>query len=107
MSQHPCSICQGACCESLIFPAPAFTREGDFFYARGKRVDSGRVEVESRCPKLTPCGSCSIHDHRPAVCRDYQVGGPLCVDTVMRRREGSQRAQILNAIAALGISYDQ
>ena len=107
MSPHPCAICKGACCESLIFPAPAFTREGEFFYVRGKRVDSGRVEVESRCPKLTACGSCSIHDHRPAVCRDYQVGGPLCVDTVMRRREGAQRAQILNAIAAIGISYDQ
>ena len=105
MSAHPCSICQGACCESLIFPAPAFTREGDFFYARGKRVDSGRVEVESRCPKLTACGSCSIHEQRPSLCRKFAVGGRHCVETVNRRRTGQQRLDILNAIEALIPDY--
>ena len=101
MSLHPCAICKGACCESLVFPAPAFTREGDFFSVRGERVDSGRVEVESRCPKLTACGSCSIHEQRPSLCRKFAVGGRHCVETVNRRRTGHQRLDILNALKAL------
>jgi Fe-S-cluster containining protein len=101
MSLHPCAICKGACCDSLVFPAPAFTQEGDFLSVRGTRTDSGRVEVESRCPKLTDCGSCSIHEHRPAVCRYFAVGGPRCLETVKRRRTGQQLTDIIAAIDAL------
>jgi Fe-S-cluster containining protein len=107
MTANPCEICEGACCESLVFPAPDFTPEGKFLSVRGTRTNSDQVEVETRCPKLTPCGSCGIHADRPEVCRTYQVGGPACVSTVMRRRHGQQRAQVLNAIAALGLSLDQ
>ena len=107
MSANPCAICKGACCESLVFPGTSHKPSQEFYLARGILLDSGLYEVESRCPKLTPCGSCSIHDTRPEVCRSYQVGGPACVDTVMRRRHGEQRAQVLNAIAALGLSYNQ
>ena len=103
--EHPCAICKGACCESLVFPAPSFTSEGDFLSVRGYHVDYDRVEVESRCPKLTDCGRCSIHERRPSVCRSFTVGGQRCVDTVNRRRSGQQRLDILNAIEALEADY--
>ena len=106
MSANPCAICKGACCESLVFPAPAFTREGDFFSVRGERVDSGRVEVESRCPKLCNKGRCTIHHTRPAVCRAYKVGGIHCRQTIDRRRSSEHRVEILLALEALETDLD-
>ena len=99
MSPHPCSICKGACCESLVFPTPDLGDQREFMEARG--VDFpiwGHIEVESRCKNLTSCGSCGIHADRPKVCADYKVGGLMCLLTVNRRRTPEQAAQIIFAI---------
>jgi Fe-S-cluster containining protein len=98
-SPTPCEICKGACCESLVFPA--FNEDlREFLEVRGRMVDDYHAEVETRCPKLTACGRCSIHDTRPVTCRLYAVGSKACLDTVDRRRTGEQREAILAAIKA-------
>ena len=98
-SPTPCEICKGACCESLVFSAfNADLRE--FLEARGRMLGDHHAEVETRCPKLTDCGRCSIHDTRPVTCRLYAVGSKACLDTVDRRRTGEQRDAILAAIKA-------
>ena len=99
MSAHPCEICKGACCESLVFPTPELGDQREFMEARGKPFPIwGYTEVESRCKNLTTCGSCGIHSDRPKVCADYKVGGLLCLLTIDRRRHGDQRTEILEAI---------
>ena len=99
MSPHPCSICKGACCESLVFPTPDLGDQREFMEARGVEFPIwGHIEVESRCKNLTSCGSCGIHADRPKVCADYKVGGLMCLLTVNRRRSPEQAAQIIFAI---------
>jgi len=101
MSKHPCAICQGACCESLVFPSSSYKPEKEFLRYRGRELENGMFEVESRCPKLKKCGSCGVYEIRPEVCKDYKVGGQNCIDTVMRRRDGVLRVEILTALQAL------
>lgn len=99
MSADPCSICKGACCESLVFPTPDLGDQREFMEARGQRFPIlGHIEVESRCKNLTSCGSCGIHAERPRVCADYKVGGLMCLLTVNRRRSPEQAALIMQAI---------
>jgi Fe-S-cluster containining protein len=89
----PCFICQGACCESLEFPVLLFAPETiAFLMARGTPLGKRHVEIETRCPSLTDAGRCSCHGSRPAMCREYEVGGLVCRATVLRRRPESAKA---------------
>lgn len=97
----PCSLCRGACCESLMFPAMPSSKEYDeFLRARGKIAEDGfLIEIEARCPHLrAPCGSCGIYSERPTVCRNYIVGSPICLATISARRPGAWGKAILAAI---------
>lgn len=97
---HPCSICYGACCESMLFAYPSGLPIMDEFYARRGTVHEaeGVVELETRCPKLCMNGACGIYSDRPRVCRDYAVGSEMCLRTVRIRRPGAQGEAILAAI---------
>ena len=99
---HPaCEVCRGACCESLIFPAPELGDQREFMEARGTEFPIwGHIEVESRCKHLCKDGLCSIHTARPKVCQDYKVGGLLCLLTIQRRRSKEQAEAINAAIDA-------
>ena len=101
--KHPCHICKGACCESMLFAYPSGLPLMDEFYAvRGTgHADLGVVELETRCPKLSKCGECKVYDQRPRVCRDYKVGSDLCLKTIALRRKGHQGERILEAIRNL------
>lgn len=101
MSDHPCSICKGACCESLLFPMPWDASQREFLLARGTQFSDSLVEVESKCQHLTSCGSCGIHANRPKVCREYEVGGILCLATINARRDPETRHRIVDAISKL------
>ena len=98
----PCSICQGACCESLVFPSATLSEtEREFLLTRGTRFGSGQIQVESRCPKLGAQGQCTCYATRPTACRTYKVGSQACLDTIDARRFGDQRKAILEAILIL------
>jgi len=46
--------------------------------ARAHEGNGGRPACVAFVGKLGgPC-SCSVHEDRPSVCREYEVGGPLC-----------------------------
>ena len=101
MSTHPCLICRGACCESLVFPAPELGDQREFLEARGTEFPlHGHIEVESRCKHLCGEGLCRIHTNRPKVCQDYKVGGLMCLITINRRRTPEQVQAICAAIDA-------
>lgn len=92
----PCSICKGACCESLELPVHLFSHDVvDFLRIRGVEqgvLPTSRIEIESRCPSLTNVGQCACHDTRPKVCKNYDVGGFYCRATVLRRRPENAKA---------------
>lgn len=99
----PCSICFGACCESMLFSYPSGMPIMDEFYERRGTVHAaeGVVELETRCTKLCLNGACGIYKDRPRVCRDYKVGSEMCLRTIRIRRPGAQGEAILSAIKAL------
>lgn len=101
--KHPCEICKGACCESMLFTYPSGLSLMDEFYSARGRLHSGHgvIELETRCPNLTKTGKCGIYSCRPTVCRDYKVGSPMCLKTVELRRPGKQGIAILAAIEHL------
>ena len=43
------------------------------------------IRLECKCSKLKN-GKCSIYDIRPEVCRVFEVGSPMCRESVQRRR---------------------
>jgi hypothetical protein len=98
MSQTACMICRGACCETIVMP-PIPGDAGTWLALHGKALDGGRVELATPCRALGVCGMCGIYESRPQNCRDFAVGGPLCRDTVRRRRP-EDAEQILKLIDA-------
>lgn len=78
-----CSLCRGACCESLVVDLPD-TPEGRFLGYHGTHIGPRRIELPTPC--VHHCGECRIHATRPQPCRDYAVGGPECLATIRRRR---------------------
>lgn len=84
-----CSGCRAAlCCRSDF---PIFTGEAERIRPHVPiramaRIRRDRTLLEPLttghpCPMLDPDGSCSIYDHRPAVCRsfDSEVPAPACM----------------------------
>lgn len=101
---HPCEICKGACCESMLFTYPSGLPIMDEFYAARGRLhrEQGVVELETRCPNLQrKTGKCGIYACRPQVCKDYRVGETLCLKTIALRRPGKTGEAILAAISRL------
>ena len=93
-----CNICRGACCESLLFPLSGMNAEhAEFMKIRGRPIGIGIVEIEARCKSLNAKGQCGVYKERPDLCRQFEVGGTLCLDTVRRRRPASADA-ILDAL---------
>jgi Fe-S-cluster containining protein len=93
-----CEICKGACCESAVI---RFEDSGEAKWhanLRGLSIDEYHVEFEVPCRKLSSDGFCTIHPDRPDTCRNYEVGGALCIDTVRRRRGVEIYNEILLAI---------
>ena len=88
-----CDLCRGACCESWLVPVDGEGPAKEWLLARGRQIKPRTVEVETVCPQLRD-GRCSIYATRPKVCELYRVGGPVCRETVRRRRPG-QAAEIL------------
>ncbi len=65
----------------------------EWLFARAAGHDlGGYLRFESRCPHLTKCGGCDLHDTplKPRVCIEYEPGGSDCLDTVRRRRTPEQ-----------------
>jgi Fe-S-cluster containining protein len=59
-------------------------RELDEYLARRRlRWLAGKLEMDSDygepCIWLEPDGTCRHYDHRPLVCRDFEVGGEDCL----------------------------
>ena len=95
-----CLDCRGACCEEIHIRTEDLQLPGisawEWLTTRGEVV-GGSIRFESRCPELTECGACSLHDTpgKPKVCRDLEVGGADCLDYIRRRRDN--RAPWLSA----------
>ena len=78
-----CDGCRGACCRFVVVTVGDMTpdqrrwaemrgpldfrHEGALFW---------RLPVE--CEHLTMTGKCGIYEKRPAVCREFKMGGELC-----------------------------
>lgn len=105
-----CSVCRGACCESVVIPLAPMRKACDrddirWLLLHGRKVESAEqggtgghgLELEARCTKLDADGRCGIYDERPMVCRLFPAGGPDCLDTVRRRRSPEEYAQIRDA----------
>lgn len=81
-----CDGC-GACCRSV--PVPPYLDEIDFIpRALQEQVFQARLieaELERQgrpCIWLdAPTGKCTQHQHRPNICREYETGGELCLET--------------------------
>jgi len=92
-----CKLCRGACCESLLVPIGDDKISKDFWATRGRvfeMYDHTYVELENKCGKLTPCGSCGIYPDRPEACIIYQVGSQACLQTIKTRRADQAEAII-------------
>ncbi len=83
-----CEECRGACCEAvLLSPYVAAQFDTEWLRTRGKLLQDGWVELESRCPKLSEDGRCTIYATRPLACQTYKEGGLACMSAVIRRRK--------------------
>jgi uncharacterized protein len=81
-----CDGC-GVCCTEVS--VPPFLDEIDFvppelaaeFYA-AQAIEAELVAQKQPCiwhDRAT--GKCKHHEHRPNICREYEIGGELCLET--------------------------
>lgn len=97
-----CSRCQGSCCEFLDLPLVTISTLGpdvaDWAVKHGSvakttyedgETDFG-LRLDCRCRELTDDGQCAVYESRPLMCRDFEVGGPGCIDAVRRQRAREQ-----------------
>ncbi len=96
-----CNDC-GACC--LHLGSPPFCGGDDkpppeLWAAIGDYLESPRYSSAERpCFWLDmPTGKCSHYEHRPQVCRDFELGGTSCLQT----REAYESVVALTIGAAL------
>lgn len=83
-----CQLCRGACCESIVLNMPVrdAPAEAVWLGLHGTVLPDGRLELRTPCSRLDGCGRCTIHDIRPSLCRNFEVGGADCRATIARRR---------------------
>lgn len=80
-SDHPCFQCARCCTYVAIeIDTPTTMREYDYvvwyLYHEGVSVfvdleGAWYVKFETRCRNLTNTGLCSVYEHRPAICKDF------------------------------------
>ena len=82
-----CDEC-GVCCREQNIPP--FLDEIDFIPRDLERevLEARKIEAELAGK---PCiwweastGKCRHHEHRPNICREYEIGGELCLETRAR-----------------------
>lgn len=85
---NSCEDCH-ACCLFCAFP-PAATVE-DFEAIPQDLRDEIRVEYERTRAIDGPCfwlnqesGICRHYEHRPPICRDFEIGGDYCLRLIER-----------------------
>ena len=90
-----CDICSkpGNCCQkfpiyhldSSRFEFATLTHANIFMAVHNHPMIAEEYDKEQNvlfsCPMLTEKGLCSIYEHRPSMCRDFEpiTGGPICV----------------------------
>ncbi len=92
-----CLECKGACCEMLVVPFFPNAVALEYWGARGQLLreeDETSVALDTRCPKLTRVGRCSIYENRPKICADFKVGGSGCLEAVKMRRTPEEYQRI-------------
>ena len=99
-----CDICAGACCESFALPLSAALptdRDDDelqdinTWIILHADIHDGMLVFECRCKMLNvKDGTCLVYEERPNVCRQYEAGGPACLETVNRRRSADDYQSI-------------
>ena len=86
-----CDGC-GVCCREQNIPP--YLDEIDFIPLALQRevIDARKREAElagQPCLWWDPAtGKCRHHEHRPNICREYEVGGELCLETRERFEVG-------------------
>jgi Fe-S-cluster containining protein len=92
-----CEGC-GVCCTEV--PVPPFLDDIDFIPAELQRevIEAQKVEAELTAQRR-PCiwhdpktMKCIHHDHRPNICREFEIGGELCLEIRERFRITTPRA---------------
>jgi hypothetical protein len=93
---HPCHLCAGACCETLVFPLHTISGPdvARWLGMRGE-IRNRQLRVEVACCNLSAEGTCDIYDARPQPCRDLKVGSSTCLEAVSSRR--SETADVIFA----------
>ena len=78
--RQTCRQCGAMCCRTIAVKVDATTdAQRDYLATRG-RVHAGFWYLPTRCRHLTGT-RCTIYERRPVVCREYAVGGELCMAT--------------------------
>lgn len=91
-----CALCRGACCSTVVIPNEAFIGEVPVtFRLRGTQEADG-FRLDAACRHLSRKGLCRIHDDKPQLCREYEVGSAAC-----RAAVASQRPMIADRIYRL------
>lgn len=100
-SGNPCAVCRGACCEDFQLPGsmrPLSRDARNWLELHGERLADGALRFECRCRALSASGRCTVYDQRPAVCRQFAVGGHLCLATISRRRSSRDAELVFRAL---------
>ena len=81
MTVNNCDGC-GACCRNQPFP-PFMTRDGDTLpeVIVNELLAAGKREASDICLWLDDAtGRCKHYEHRPLLCREFELGGDVCLD---------------------------
>lgn len=95
---HPCFICKGACCETIVFDETKLSPNHHVWLSLHGEIKEGMIELECKCKRLLDDGTCGDYENRPEMCRIFTMGGSACLNTIKRRRSNYQQKKILAAI---------
>ena len=101
--KHPCFVCRGACCESIVIDfGAALSDYGKEYFAircEVERLENNHVgyRIRNRCPKLLN-GLCSIHETKPQHCKEGKIGAMFCLNAIMKYRSKKEQNKIIEAI---------
>ena len=77
-----CHDCGGKCCVGIIEVLPSDVLYQDesltIAVAEHHRFRVMRMDMSGRCAALSG-GLCSVYEHRPWVCRKFELGGECCL----------------------------
>jgi Predicted Fe-S-cluster oxidoreductase len=87
-----CRRCDAVCCRLPVLLLP-----GDRVPSRYIAIDEHGLETMAKdedgwCAAIDPLHlRCSIYQDRPAICRQFAMGGGACIDVRARYRDQRQR----------------